>query len=248
MRFVFSLLFLLTFWCASDIGIADDNANNNNGQQKTPPQTETVEQKLAAAMRRQEELEAEIAKLKNKKDDSTSGDDDDLNKKVEKNRKAAEDHAKETKRIESALTFNLGVDDFTKKNADLLPKDISELVKQAHKETYDSAIAKASALQAAIIQSYFSIQDNLNALTKSQREMLDDYLKKTKTGKEEQASNIYENIFEPALETMRKVKKAEELGRSRSGLAASSDSDKAYNDKLVRLSREAHLGERARNA
>ena len=170
--------------------------------------------------------------------------DDDLNERHRKEKEKGEDRTRENKKIEQAIGFNLGVDAFAKDNADLLPKDVVGILTLAHKETYDGAIAKAGAIKAALLQSFFAIQDNVNALTKSQRETLDDYLKLTKNGKEDKAPEIFSNLFEPALETMRKVKKAEELGRSRNGQANASDGDKAYADRLMKQSRATHLGEK----
>ena len=136
------------------------------------------------------------------------------------------------------------IDTFVKENKDLLPAEIAAIVTQANKETYDNASAKAGAMKSAIIQSYFAVQANLDQITPAQKVQLDDYLKLTKTGKEQRAAEIYENIFEPALETVRRVKKAEEVGRSRTGFGLSTEGNTAYKDKLVAMARKTHLGEK----
>lgn len=221
MNYIFSLFFAIFLYLSPSVAFADD------------PPVQTAEQKLAAAeaknaeLTRQLELANKGKRRKEDEDDENEDDEDDdvpdLRKKVKKNAQSSEDRAKEIKQIESAVTFNSGVDEFVKKNANLLPKEILDIVKQGHKESFDSQIAKANAIRASVIQSYFSVQDNLDALTKSQKEGLDHYLKLTKTGKEENAANIYENIFEPALETRRKIEKAREVGQSR--VTVSDDSD-----------------------
>lgn len=251
MRFLFQFLFAFVLYSFNGAAFAQPDPPAN-------PPGETDAQKLAAALKREEDLRTENAALKNKKkskgpppeddddaDDAADDDDadDDLNTKARKKKASDEKTAATTKQIEKALGFNLGVDDFVAKNSSLLPSEIVSIVKLAHKETYDSAFAKASALKAAIIQAYFTVQSNVDALTAGQKTTLDDYLKLTKTGKETKAAEIYENIFEPALETIRQVKKAEELSRGRTGLANSSEGDSNYKDKLVRMSRKTHLGQ-----
>lgn len=246
MIFLRTVLFGFALFLSGEIAWADPD--DKGGSKNENQQGETDAQKLAAALKREEDLKKELeeARKGKKKDDGDEddGDSKDLRAKARKEKEDAEKTAAQTKDIERALGFNLGVDEFVAKNASLLPNEIAQIVKLAHKETYDNALAKASALKKSIIESYFAVQANLDALTSGQRATLDDYLKLTKTGKEQKAADIYENIFEPALETVRRVKKAEEIGRARSGFASSSDSNAAYKEKLVRASRKTHLGEK----
>lgn len=247
MRVFWNLLFSLFLVSVTGMAFADDDKGGKGG--KEGEKTETAEEKLAAALKREEDLKTQLEAERKKKKKETEEDDDDeedndLRKKAKRQKDDADNAQLQTKNIERALSFNMSIDDFVAKNASLLPNEIASIVKLAHKETYDNATAKASALKAAMIQSYFGVQANMDALTASQRSTLDDYLKLTKTGKESKAADIYENIFEPALETIRKVKKAEEVGRGRHGFANPSDSSNAYKDKLVKMSRKTHLGEK----
>ena len=60
---------------------------------------------------------------------------------------------------------------------------------------------------------------------------------------EEKAKEIYENLFEPALGTLKRVKKAEELSRSKMGYREGSKGDAQYREKLMSLSKKHYLGE-----
>lgn len=243
---VFRALFLLFAFLFVPAAYADTPpVNNSPGNNQPPPGGETTEQKLAAALKREEDLKAELEKHKKT---PKPDEDDDLRKKVQKDKETAEQVAAQTKLIERALGFNMGIHQFVKDNKDLLPAEIAAIVAQADKETYDDAQAKASAVKAAVIQSYFSVQANLESITPAQKTSLDDYLKLTKTGKESKAADIYENIFEPALETVRRVKKAEEVGRSRSGFGATNETNSAYKERLIKISRKTHLGEKEQRA
>lgn len=179
---------------------------------------------------------------KEAKDKEGSG--GDLRDKVRKEKEASESKAGELKGIEKALAFNMAIEKFVVDNKDALPSEIPELLKAAEKEKYDSAAEKAAAIKSAFVQSFFSVQGNVEMLTASQKSTLDDYLKLTKNAKEQKASEIYENLFEPALETLKKVKKAEELGKARSGLHSSSKGEDSYKAKLMAGSRKTYLNEK----
>ncbi len=180
------------------------------------------------------------------RDDDEEEDDEDegLRSKAIKARKASDDSKAQTKTLENALKFNLGVTDFVKNHADILPNEIQEILKVAEKETYDSATEKASALKKAFIESFFAVQSNVELLTTAQKVALDDFQKLTKNGKESKAEAIFENLLEPALETLKKVKKAEELGKARSGFASSNKVQDGYKARLISGSRKAYLGEK----
>lgn len=218
-------------------------ANQNNPDLQT---------QLAALLKRNEELAAAIEELKKGKGgkpDPKPGDDDGddtdgLREKARKEEEAKKKRAGEVKEVERAMKFNLTIDQFTKENKDFLPPEIDGILKQAAKENYDTELDRASAMKAAIVQSYYSIQANLDALTGAQRKQLEEWNRLTKKAREEKAADIYENIFEPAIDTARRVKKAEEVGRSRSGLATRNENHEAYKDKLIRLSEEAYLGKK----
>lgn len=229
MKFFYALIFVL-FAGAADRAQADDNTPPPKPEQKGPEVRRIV-------LSRKNEGQPEEKTPENKNADP-------LIQKADAEREESRKSQATTKDIESALSFNMGLEDWVKRNNDILPKDIGDIVRVANKETYDSAQAKASAIKASLIQAFFSVQANIEGLTRSQRETLDDYLKLTNTGKQQKATSVYENILEPALETHRKVRKAEELSRARSGFAQGSDGQNAYRDKLLKGSRKTYLGEK----
>ncbi len=120
---------------------------------------------------------------------------------------------------------------------------MSDIFARANKETYDNAIDKANEIKSALVESFFAIQSNLDLLTQSHKETLADYLKLTKNGKRDKAQETYTNVFEPALEMLKAVKRSEEVNKSRNGYAGN-DFDKSYKDKMTALSRQHFLGEK----
>lgn len=155
---------------------------------------------------------------------------------LERERKEAE--AGRTKLMESALRFDVNSEKFLKDNSALLPSEVSDIFKQAGKETYSDAIEKDQAIKSGMIQAFFSVQANVDLLTSGQKKELEDYLKLTKNGKQEKAQGVYDMIFEPAFETLKRVKKAEALSKGHG-----SGDDDSYKKKLMAGSRKHYLGE-----
>lgn len=179
-------------------------------------------------------------------EDDESEDDGDLRSKVKKEKEAEENRKLESKRIESALKFNLSINAFVKEHEDILPSELNEILKAAEREKYDSAIERANVVKKHLIEAFFEIQSNLDLLTSNQKQQLDDYLKLTKNGKEQKAEFIFENIFEPAIESLKRIKKVEEVGKANPGFASGTKVENAYKEKLMNISKKAHLGEGGR--
>ena len=169
--------------------------------------------------------------------------DDDLLNKAKKEREEKEKNSSDSKNIESAIKFNLSVNDFIKNNEDILPGEVQDIIRVAEKENYDSAKDKANAVKVGIIGSFFSIQSNLDLLTQAQKNQLEDFQKLTKNGKEGLSSHVYDNIFEPAIEMLKKLKKADELGKARNGFTTASSVEKDYTQRLIDQARKGHLKE-----
>lgn len=165
--------------------------------------------------------------------------DPDLQERARKERERLDKEKNDVKALEKALTFNLNSKAWLADNASLLPKEISDIFATADKENFDSAIEKDRAVKSGIVQTFFAVQSNLDLLTASQKTVVEDYLKLTKQGKQDQAQALYDTIFEPAFETLRKLKKAEALN-----LNHSTHSDKNYENRMMKLSRQHYLGEK----
>ncbi len=198
----------------------------------------------AALMERLDKLEKRKAKVRDDDVDDEENDDDegeDLKAKAKKSREASDKSKNDAKAIEAAVRFNMGAENWLKNNATILPKNIADIFAQAEKEKYDDPVQKDAAIKSGVIQAFFEVQSNLDLLTQGQKNLLDEYLKLTKTGKQEKARDVYDTIFEPSFEMLKRVKKAEALAK---GHGSSTDSESAYMNKLISGSRKHYLGEK----
>jgi hypothetical protein len=243
-KFLFQFLVAFSFFLFSHVARADPDP-----KPPAAPTPQELQTQVAALLKRAEDQDREIAELKkgkgkdddkdkNKKDD----DGDDLRKKAQNETDEKARKSTEQRQIERAVNFNLTVDTFTKEHKDILPAEVDGILKQAAKENYDTAVEKSNALKEALVKSYFSVQANVDQLTSSQKSSLADWDKLTKNARLEKVADVYENIFEPAIDTLKRVKKAEEVGRARSGLANRTDSHQSYRDRLIAGSQKAYLG------
>lgn len=168
--------------------------------------------------------------------------DPELRDKARLERERADKESARSKALESSIRFNLKSAEFLKTNASLLPQDAEDIFRQAEKENYSDAIEKDQAIKSGLVQSFFAVQTNVDLLTSGQKATLDDYLKLTKTEKQARAQSVYDMVFEPAFETLKRVKRAEALSK---GYGGGSDSETAYKDRMMKLSKKHYLGEKS---
>jgi len=208
-----------------------------------------TEEEIAAMKAENEASKAEAAKLKAdiealKTAKPAPKADDDLQVKAAKEKEENDKQNASSKRLENALKFNLNAATFVKDNKDILTADMEGILKAAEKENYDTAFAKANAVKVGMIGTFFSVQANMDFLTPAQKSQLEDFQKLTKNGKEEKAEHVFENIFEPAIEMLKKVKKAEELGKAKSGFSSGSSVENDYKQRLINQAKKGHLKEK----
>lgn len=223
---------------------APDDGNGTGGGQggaddKSKPADATKE--LSDLKASNAALLARLDALEKKAPTNNNQDDKSLADKVEADRKAKEKTTAETQKLEKALKFTLTSTDWVKTNATLLPKNIEGIFAQADKENYSSAMEKADAIKVGIVSEFFAIQSNLDLLTETQKISLEDFKKLTKTDKQDRVQNIYDAVFEPTFEMLKRVKKAEQISK---GLGDSTDSETAYKEKMKAISRKHYLGEK----
>lgn len=200
-------------------------------------------EEIAAMKAENEKLKADLAAKPPPKEEKKDppADDPSLADKARKEREEKEKSAKSEKSLESALRFNMGGPNFLKDNVGLLPKNIESIFAAAEKETYETQIQKANEIKVGIVGEFFAVQANHDLLTGPQKSELEDFLKLTKNGKQERVETIYAMIFEPTLETLRKVEKAKQLN---TGTKNQTDGEKALVEKMMKRSKAHYLGDK----
>ncbi len=192
-------------------------------------------EKNAALMKEIDDLKKANTVPPAKKDDPSLAD------KARLERETNEKKTKYERSLESALNFTIASPTFLKDNVGLLPKTVEGIFVAAEKEKYDSAVDKSNAIKVGVVSEFFAVQANHDLLTGAQKVELEDFLKLTKNGKTERVENVYAMIFEPTLETLRKVEKAKQVS---SGSKDQSTAEKQLADKMMKASKKHYLGDK----
>ena len=221
---------------AGDAGKGGAGGTPAGGDGKPAPAAAAPD--VAALLARIEQLEKD-RKAPSKPGDE--GDDSDLAAKAAKARKASEASGDLTKRLETAVKFTMSAPGWLKQNESLLPKTIPGIFEAAAKENYGSEMEKADAIKVGIVSEFFALQENLDLLTESQKSQLEDFKKLTKTDRQERVKSIFDGVFEPTFEMMKRVKRAEQVQK---GLGNPTDAQQAYKLKMEKLSKKQYLGEK----
>lgn len=192
-----------------------------------------------------EELSKKTAAPKNESDGNEGNKadpkDDDAYIKAQKENSKRTKSDSHSKNLEKALEFTMTIKNFYEAHKDMMPAEVADLLRVVETENYDSKISKANAIKSGLIQSFFKVQANVELLTPAQKSLVEDYLKLTNTGKEEQASDVYDRALEPALELMKRVKRAEELAKAKNGMGVHTSGEKNYIDRLIKGSQSKYL-------
>lgn len=164
--------------------------------------------------------------------------DDDLASRARKEKEDKDRAAADTKTLQSAIRFNLTAKEWAKTNEALLPGTIQSIFDQADRESYDTESDKANAIKVSVVLEFFTQQANLDLLTDSQKNQLEEFKKLTKTDRQARVSGLYENVFEPTFEQLKRLKRAEQVNK---GLGTSTDAETKFKEKMIAISRKAYL-------
>lgn len=170
--------------------------------------------------------------------DKDKGGEGDLASKAAKEREDGERRQAETKGLEAAVAFNHGIKEWAKTNAVLLPKSIESIITAADKETYDSAVQKSNAIKEALVSEFFAQQSNLDLLTQTQKNALEEFKKLTKNSKQERVQTLFDTVFEPTFESLKRERKASQV---RQGLGDPSNMETAHEAKMKAISQKRYF-------
>lgn len=244
-RFIFAMLAFLFCLAFPKKAFADGEQQQQQQQQQqknddTPQSSRGAAAEIARLRRENEELKRKQASGGG----GGGGDGDDTVDKFRKQKAEDDRKAQEVREVERAVRFNLTCDEFIAANKALLPEEMEGIISRAKSEKYESDVKRSAAFRAAILKSYFSVQANVDSLTASQKATIENWKGLTQAERESRSADVYESIFEPAIEAAKKVRKAEEVGRARSGMASETAHGIALRDKIRNASRARYMREK----
>lgn len=178
---------------------------------------------MAALLAEMKAMRAEITEMKSKK----GGDGDPTLDEIERGKKAKLKDQQTQEKIVTAAKFNIRFDTFLKEYSGILPADANEISKVATAEKYPDELKRSSVIKAALMASFFKEEENLKLLSESQLARWKAYQALGTVGREEEAADLYEVVFEPTVNHARSVRQAELRAKEdlTKSLKGSTDSD-----------------------
>ncbi|MDR3112764.1 MAG: hypothetical protein LBU09_00125 [Endomicrobium sp.] len=179
---------------------------------------EELQAALDAEKAEKEKLSKELEELRKKNNPPAPPEDKKtLEEQEEENRKQREKIDAESKKIENAVEFNLKIGTFVKDNLEIVGEKIKGIIELASQRTYPNGIEKANELRASILNAFFSEQANIDALPMdSFKNKALEFLKLTQIKRTEDSAKYWE-LFELAVENIKKEKKHAELLKGKDG-------------------------------
>jgi hypothetical protein len=169
----------------------------------------------------------------NKKDDKKTDDETVLEAIRKKEKEDAELKDRENRISESAkfiATFKTTID-----AADgFFPAEVNGILDAINKKKYDTELQRADDLRATIAESVFSVAKNLDLLTDIGKAKVEGYLNLSQSAKEKEAGAIWEYVLN-AMDTYKRIAKAERIEQVRRGFANPTDAQSKYDAKIFGL-------------
>lgn len=244
----------MNFWTKYLMGqmMLMDKAGDDGGGGGAPPKDEPPKDgggddgnKSVAELQEQVKnlmsMNQKILEQLNGKKTEPKSDDKGLDEKARLERESREKDAQNASALESAIGFNMKAREWASTNAALLPDSIQGIFVEAEKENYANAVEKANAVKSAIVSEFFAVQENLDLLTENQKAELANFSKLTKNEREQRVKSIYDSIFEPTIESLKRMRKAEQVSK---GHGNPSDAEAAYLKKMTELSKKKYMGDK----
>ncbi|MDR2426833.1 MAG: hypothetical protein LBD46_06635 [Endomicrobium sp.] len=162
---------------------------------------------------------------------------------IAKSKKDSEEQAKIKEinnQLERAVEFNYKIETFAKENKEIVGDEVINIIELSKGRNYDTGIEKANELRSAILNKYFSVQSNIDALrTESFKKKATEFLALTQI-KRNELSDEYWELFELSVENIRRDKKQAELVKAENGIETN-DFQKKYKEKLAEQANEYYF-------
>lgn len=142
-------------------------------------------------------LQARLDKLTDAKktpNDKPTADEQSLIEKAQEQARQAAQRAEERGRMQAAIKFNMGAQKFVDENKDYLTKLSPNILQTVAAKNFSDEELKARATQAALLEDFFSLQENLDAAPEEVRPRILAFKALASDEKEKQAAAYWDTL------------------------------------------------------
>ncbi len=96
--------------------------------------------------------------------------------------------------MESAIKFNMGLDDFVENFKAVLPETTKAIIAEVNKKNYTTEVVKANTIRASLIEAFIAIKQNLEILPQTMKEKAMRFNSLTEDEKQKQSSSFWDVV------------------------------------------------------
>lgn len=156
--------------------------------------SEEQETNILDTITKMNEFLSSQTKNEEKKDEETKQEGKELLDEAKKKMEGDTQKQADQSNIESALRFQMKIEQFAEDYKAILPSSVKSIIETANAKDYSTAIAKANDIRKAIIDAYLEVQANIDGLPETLKAKAKTYKTLTEEAKKEKSASFWEVV------------------------------------------------------
>ena len=198
----------------------------------TDDEIKSLQEKAAKAEELEKQVKAkdeELAKIK-----TPPKVDDDVVKKLREEEDKKNKQLKQTEVLQKSIKFNLSLPAYLDGKKDLMTPISKKIFDEINTKTYNDESEKTKHFQKNIIDDFFSLQENVNAIPETYKDRITFYKSLAEDEKYKRAEEFWD-ILTLTVETKELMKKQEEIKKANGGFIEKNDVKNNYDAKVFAM-------------
>lgn len=198
----------------------------------TDEEIKALQDKAAKAEELEKQVKAkeeELAKFK-----TPPKPDDDVVKKLREEEDKKNLQQKQTEVLQKSIKFNLSLPTYLESKKDLLTPISKKIFDEINTKAYTDESEKTKHFQKNIIDDFFSLQENVNAIPDTYKDRIT-YYKSLAEDEKYKRANEFWDILTLTVETKELIKKQEEIKKANGGFIEKNDVKNNYDTKVFAM-------------
>ena len=195
----------------------------------TDDEIKSLQEKAAKAEELEKQVKArdeELAKFKTPPDPK-----DDVVKKLREEEDKKNKQLKQTEILQKSIKFNLSLPTYLDGKKDLMTPISKKIFDEINTKAYNDESEKTKHFQKNIIDDFFSLQENVNAIPETYKDRITFYKSLAEDEKYKRAEEFWD-ILTLTVETKELMKKQEEIKKANGGFIEKNDVKNNYDAKV----------------
>lgn len=159
---------------------------------------------------------------------------DDVVRKVKEDEDKKNSQQRQTEILQKSIKFNLSIPAYLDAKKDLLTPISKKIFEEINGKSYNDESEKSKHFQKNIIDDFFSLQENVDAIPETYKDRITYYKSLAEDEKYKRAEEFWD-ILKLTVETKELVKKQEEIKKANGGFVEKNDVKNNYDSKVFAM-------------